>query len=281
MTDSLLRRALENWNGRIGLAILIAFIAIAIGANFLSPKDPYATDLRNVLVPPGTNGYVLGTDEVGRDLLSRTLYGARVSLLVAISALCFGLILGLPLGILSGFLGGRVDTVLMRVVDILLSLPRLLIAIVLVATYGIGFGSLIIAIGFTDIAIFARVSRSSVLSLREQEFVHSARALGVRTSRLFHRYLLPNIMGPVMVQITFSLASVVLITGGLSFLGLGVQYPTPEWGAMIAAGRNYMRESPHIIIVPGIALGVVVLGINLLGDALRDAADPRLFRSSK
>jgi peptide/nickel transport system permease protein len=191
------------------------------------------------------------------------------------------LIIGLPIGIVSGFVGGRLDTLLMRSIDILLSLPRLLIAIVLVATYGVGFLSLIFAIGFTDIAIFSRIVRSAVLSLREQEFVESARVLGVRWDRMFRRYLVPNVLGPVVVQTTFSLASVVLMTGGLSFLGLGVQYPTPEWGAMIAAGRNYIREAPHLILVPGIALAFMVLGINILGDALRDAADPRLFRCSQ
>lgn len=281
MTKDLIRRALEHWNGRIGLIILLIFITIAICANVFAPSDPYTTDLYNVLSPPGVNGYALGTDEVGRDLLSRTIFGARVSLMVSASALGFGILIGLPIGIMSGFIGGRLDMLLMRLIDILLSLPRLLIAIVLVATYGIGYLSLIVAIGFTDIAIFARIARSSVLSLKEQEYVQSARALGVRWDRVIRRYLLPNIMGPIIVQITFSLASVVLITGGLSFLGLGVQYPTPEWGAMIAAGRNYLRESPHVIIVPGIALGLLVLGFNLLGDALRDAADPRLFRSSR
>lgn len=279
MISGLLRRALKQWNGRFGFAVVVLFVVIAVGADVLTQVDPYATDLSNVLAPPGSPSFPLGADEVGRDLLSRTIHGARISLLVSVSALGFGLGVGLPLGVLSGFIGGMTDNVLMRGVDILLSLPRLLIAIVLVATYGIGFLSLIVAIGFTDIAIFARLARSSVLSLKEQEFVQGARALGIRWDRILWRYLIPNIMGPIVVQTTFSLASVVLITGGLSFLGLGVQYPTPEWGAMIAAGRSYMRDAPHLIVVPGSALALLVLGINLLGDALRDAADPRLFRS--
>ena len=279
MTRGLVRRTIRDWKGRFGLTVVILFVLIAISADVLAPKDPYATDLANVLAPPGTPGFFLGADEVGRDMLSRTIYGARVSLLVSASALAFGLGLGVPIGVLSGFAGGKIDTVLMRVVDILLSLPRLLIAIVLVATYGIGFLSLIIAIGFTDIAIFARLARSSVLSLKERAFMRGANALGLGWSRVLFRYLLPNVMAPILVQTTFSLAAVVLITGGLSFLGVGVQYPTPEWGAMIASGRNYMRQAPHLIIVPGIALASLVLGINLLGDALRDAADPRLFRS--
>jgi peptide/nickel transport system permease protein len=192
----------------------------------------------------------------------------------------FGVLVGIPLGIASGYYGGTLDSVTMRVADTLLAIPRLLLGITIVATWGIGFWTLVIAIGFPDVPIFARLVRGSTLTVSQMEYVKAARALGSPDIRIMLRHIFPNLIGPITVQSTFSMAAAILTAGGLSYLGLGVRPPTPEWGYMLAQARTYMRVAPHLITFPGIALATVVLGINLLGDALRQAYDPR-FRGKE
>lgn len=271
---------LRSKPGLVGTLIVALFLGMAAFAPLLAPADPTAQNLRKALVPPGRAGYLLGTDELGRDTLSRIIYGSRVSLAIGVAAVALGVLFGIPLGIASGYYGGALDSVTMRVADILLAIPRLLLGITIVATWGIGFWTLVVAIGFPEIPIFARLVRGSTLTVSRMEYVTAARVLGSPESRIMLHHILPNLMGPVTVQSTFSMAAAILTAGGLSFLGLGVRPPTPEWGYMLAQARNYMRVAPHLITFPGIALATVVLGINLLGDALRQAYDPR-FRGKE
>ncbi|MEX2356399.1 MAG: ABC transporter permease [Thermaerobacterales bacterium] len=262
-------------SGLVGSAIVLIFVVVALLAPFLAPQDYRSQELRSALQPSGSPGYVLGSDQLGRDTLSRIIYGSRISLAIGISSVTFGIVLGVPLGVMGGYFGGRFDSVLMRIADILLSFPRILLAITIVATYGMGFWSLVVAIGFPDVPIFARIARASTLSVAQLDYIAAARAQGASDRRIMIKHILPQLVGPISVQATFSIAAAILIAGGLSFLGLGVQPPTPEWGAMLAQARSYMRVAPHLITYPGVALAVVVLGINLLGDALRQAYDPR------
>jgi ABC-type dipeptide/oligopeptide/nickel transport system permease subunit len=264
----------------VGTIIVVLFLGMAVFAPILAPVNPTAQNLRTALRPPGQDGYLLGSDELGRDTLSRIIYGSQISLAIGAAAVGFGVLVGIPLGIASGFYGGAVDSLTMRIADILLAIPRLLLGIVIVATWGIGFWTLVIAIGFPDVPIFARLVRGSTLTASQMEYATAARALGSPDLRIMMRHILPNLIGPITVQSTFSMAAAILTAGGLSFLGLGVRPPTPEWGYMLAQARTYMRVAPHLITFPGLALAVVVLGINLLGDALRQAYDPR-FRGKE
>jgi len=265
----------RSHSGVVGLVLVVAFTLLAATAPFITAHDPTRGNLRAALTPPGQAGYLLGTDELGRDTWSRIVYGSRISLALGLASVAFGLVFGVPLGMVSGYYGGGVDSVLMRVMDIFLAFPRILLAILVVALYGIGFWSLVFAIGVADLPVFARLVRSATLTYLGRDFVTAAKALGARDSRVMGRHILPNLVGTLAVQSTFSMAAAILIAGGLSFLGLGVQPPTPEWGSMLSSARSYMRVAPHLITYPGIALAVVVLGINLLGDALRQAYDPR------
>lgn len=271
---------LRSKPGLVGTVIVVLFLGMAGFAPVLAPVDPTSQNLRTTLRPPGRDGYLLGSDELGRDTLSRIIYGSRISLAIGLAAVAFGVLLGIPLGIASGFYGGALDSVAMRIADSLLAIPRLLLGIVIVATWGIGFWTLVVAIGFPDVPTFARLVRGSTLTVSQLEYVTAARALGSSDSRIMLRHIFPNLIGPVTVQSTFSMAAAILTAGGLSFLGLGVRPPTPEWGYMLAQARTYIRVAPHLITFPGIALAVVVLGINLMGDALRQAYDPR-FRGKE
>jgi peptide/nickel transport system permease protein len=271
---------LRSRPGLVGTIVVVLFVAVAVGAPLIAPEDPTSQNLRAALRPPGVDGFILGSDELGRDTLSRIIYGSRISLAIGLAAVAFGVLLGIPLGLASGYYGGAFDSVTMRVADILLAIPRLLLGIVIVATWGIGFWTLVLAIGFPDVPIFARLVRGSTLTISQMEYVTAARALGSSDARILRHHVFPNLIGPITVQSTFSMAAAILTAGGLSFLGLGVRPPTPEWGYMLAQARTYMRVAPHLITFPGIALATVVLGINLLGDALRQAYDPR-FRGKE
>jgi peptide/nickel transport system permease protein len=266
--------------GLVGAVIVVLFLCMAASAPIVAPRDPTAQSLGTALKPPGQDGYLLGSDELGRDTLSRIIYGSRISLAIGLAAVAFGVLLGIPLGIASGYYGGMFDSAAMRISDILIAIPRLLLGITIVATWGIGFWTLVVAIGFPDVPTFARLVRGSTLSVSQMEYVTAARALGLSDGLIMRRYIFPNLIGPITVQSTFAMAAAILTAGGLSFLGLGVRPPTPEWGYMLAQARTYMRVAPHLITFPGIALAVVVLGINLLGDALRQAYDPR-FRGKE
>jgi peptide/nickel transport system permease protein len=274
------RALIRSKSGLVGLLVVAAFLAMAATAPAIAPRDPTAQNLRTALKPPGQDGYVLGSDELGRDTLSRIIHGSRISLAIGVAAVLFGVVLGIPLGIAAGYHGSAFDSLIMRFADIFIALPRLLIGIVIVATWGIGFWTLVLAIGVPDVPVFARLVRGSTLQIGQMEYVTAARALGSPDWRIMLRHIFPNLIGPITVQSTFSMAAAILTAGGLSFLGLGVRPPTPEWGYMLAQARAYMRVAPHLITYPGVALALVVLGINLLGDALRQAYDPR-FRGKE
>jgi peptide/nickel transport system permease protein len=269
------KRLVRSRSGSIGLAIIVIYILMATIGPVLYPKDPLQQNLGATLKPPGRDGYILGSDDLGRDTLARIIHGSRVSILIGLAAVTLGAIVGTPLGLIAGFYGGRFESVLMRLTDILLALPRILLAFTIAAIYGLGLWNLIIAIGFPDVPVFARVTRASTLSVSRLDYIAAARALGTSDWRIMANHVLPNIFGPVVVQVTFDLATAILTAGGLSFLGIGIQPPTPEWGSMLAQGRRYMRVSPYLIAFPGLALAVLILGINLLGDALQQAFDPR------
>ncbi len=222
--------------------------------------------------------YLLGADEQGRDILSRLAYGAWISLSIGLIAVAIGLLLGVPIGLLSGYYGGTLDLVVQRLVEVLLSFPGILLAIVLVATLGTGLTNVMIAVGIAAIPIYARLVRGSVLALRDREFVEASRALGGSDLRVMLRHVLPNALSPIIVQSSLQMAVAILFAAGLGFLGLGARPPEPEWGLMLARGREYLATAPHVATFPGLAIMFVALGFNLLGDALRDALDPRARR---
>ncbi|RTH06153.1 ABC transporter permease [Thermus scotoductus] len=219
--------------------------------------------------------YLLGTDEQGRDLFSRILYGIPISLTIGLVAVGIGLLLGVPLGALSAYLGGRVDLLVQRLVDVMLAFPGILLAIVLVAILGPGLGNAMIAVGIAAVPIYARLIRGVVLSLKALDYVEAARALGASDTRILLRHILPNALGPILIQSSLQMAIAILFAAGLGFLGLGARPPEPEWGLMLARGREYLAVAPHVATFPGLATVGLVLAFNLLGDALRDALDPR------
>ena len=271
----------RNKTAVLGLIIITTFILTAVFAPLLSPHDPLETSLYDQLKPPvwhekGTWKNILGTDDLGRDTLSRIIYGARVSLSVAVVSVGLAFVLGTLLGSLSGYYKGTVDSLIMRVMDMILAFPYLLLAIVVVAYLGPSLRNAMMAIGVTYIPRFARIVRGSVLEEYEKDYVMAARSIGARDWRIIFLAILPNCMGPLIVQTTLSFASAILDAAALSFLGLGAQPPTPEWGGMIAMSRGLILRASWVMTFPGIAILLAVLGFNLLGDGLRDALDPRL-----
>jgi len=271
----------RNKTAVAGLVIVTGFILMAIFAPLLSPHDPLATSLYDQIKPPvwhetGTWKNILGTDELGRDTLSRIIYGARVSLTVAIVSVGIAFTLGTLLGCISGYYKGFWDSLIMRIMDMILAFPYLLLAIVVVAFLGPSLKNAMMAIGITYVPRFARIVRGSVLEECEKDYVMAARAVGARDWRILFIGILPNCLGPLIVQTTLSMASAILDAAALSFLGLGAQPPTPEWGGMIARSRALILRASWVMTFPGIAILLAVLGFNLLGDGLRDALDPRL-----
>lgn len=269
-------RVRESRSAMLGLAIIVLLVLMAIFAPQLSPNDPTDVRLGDRLISPFTESkYPLGTDHLGRCVLSRLLYGARISLAVGITVVGISTVIGSTLGVVSGYYGGISDSAIMRFVDATLSLPSIFLAVVIAGMLGRGLASVMIALVAIEWTSYARVTRGSVLSLKEKEFVESARSLGARDSYIMARHILPNIIAPVIVVATIGMAYVILAAAALSFLGFGAQPPTPEWGAMLNAGRVYMRTEPYLTILPGFAIMLLVLAFNLLGDGLRDVLDPR------
>lgn len=258
-----------------GLIIVLLLLFMAIFAPLLAPMDPAIQTLADKRTPPGST-YLLGADEFGRDILSRIIYGARVALYVAFVAVALALVMGVAIGLVAGFAGGWIDTVLMRLVDIMLSFPYLLLAIAIVATLGTGVQNTTLAVGIWATPSFARITRGQVLAIKGREYITAAQAVGVSGLRMIWRYILPNAIPPVIVFATLYMANAILLEAALSFLGLGVQPPQPSWGLMVASGRDFLRVAPHVATIPGVAIMLAVLGFNLLGDGLRDALDPRL-----
>ena len=260
----------------VGTALVALLFLVALLSPVISPHDPLATDPNNSYLPPLTPGHLLGSDELGRDLLSRVLWGARVSLPVAFVAVAVGLVAGGLIGLASGYAGGVVDLLLMRIVDALLAFPGLILAIAIVAALGPGLRNAMIAIGIVAVPVYARLVRAVVLQLKQMEFVIATRSLGATPWRLLLRHLIPNLMNPILVQVSLSAGFAILAEATLSFLGLGAQLPTPDWGQMINSGSTFLNNDPWLAIVPGAAISVTVYSFNLLGDSLRDALDPRL-----
>jgi peptide/nickel transport system permease protein len=269
-----LRRFARHRGAVVGVFIAAAVVAAALLAPVLAPYEP--TELTPDILQGPSREHLFGTDELGRDVLSRVLYGARISPWVGVLAIALAGLIGTALGLISGYAGGMGDSVIMRGMDILLAFPGILLAIVIVATLGPGLRNAMIAVGVAFIPTFARVVRGDVLVEREKEYVSAARGLGASGPRIVFREILPNVWGPVTVLATLGVAGAILAAAGLSFLGLGAAPPTPEWGAMLSEGRNYLPDQWWIAIFPGIAIALTVLGINLIGDGLRDTLDPRL-----
>jgi peptide/nickel transport system permease protein len=274
-TGEVIRRFTRNHLGVVGLIIVVLLALVAIFAPLIAPKDPAEQDLRARRAPP-SQAYLLGADEFGRDILSRLIYGTRYSLLISLSSVAFGLFVGATLGAIAGYWGGLVDNLIMRLMDLLLAFPYLLLAIIIVSALGPGTTNTIIAIGIWAIPAFARVTRGAVASLRERDFVQAARALGAKERRILGVHILPNFLAILLVYASLYLAYAILMESALSFVGLGVQPPTPSWAGMIASGRNYITSAPHIATIPGVAIAIAVLGFNLLGDGLRDALDTKM-----
>jgi peptide/nickel transport system permease protein len=268
------KRLTRNRRAIAGAAVLLIMSSLAIFAPFITPYDPIAQNIRNRNQPP-TAEHILGTDQFGRDLFTRIIYGGRVSLAVGLVAVGIGLGIGGLMGLLSAFYGGVLENVMMRISDVLLAMPGLLLALAIVAALGPGMTNVMIAVGIAYIPIFARITRSAAITVRELDYVTAARAAGARDLRIMFRHVLPNSLGPIIVQTTLSLAGAILAAAGLSFLGLGAQPPTPEWGSMINAARPFIRVAHWTVTYPGVAILVTVLALNLVGDGLRDALDPR------
>lgn len=272
-----LRALLAQRAGVVGLAVVGGMSLLAIGAPVFAQTDPAAVNAAQRLLLPSLE-HPFGTDNLGRDILSRIIWGARLSLGTATLATALILTIGVGLGLVSGYLGGLVDDLVMRVVDVLLAFPALILALAIVGTLGPGAASVIIGIVAVAWADYARVMRGLVLAAREQPYVESARAIGATHPRILVRHLLPNVVPPIIVLASLEMGGIVLAVSALSFLGLGAQPPTPEWGAMLNDGRVFISSAPQLMIYPGLAISVVVVGFNLLGDGLRDAMDPHLRR---
>ena len=261
--------------GIVGLVIVMLFLAVTVAAPWIAPYDPVYADFANVLAPPSWT-HPFGTDDIGRDILSRVIHGARISLGAGLAPVALALAVGLPLGLLAGYAGGMIDNVLMRAVEVILAFPTLVLALGITAILGPKLSHALLAIGLVFVPNFARLIRGQVLSVRENDFVTAARALGGTDTRVVVQHVLPNCVAPLLVQSSFAISFAILVEAALSFLGLGTQPPTPSWGIMLSQGRGYLEQAPWLGAFPGVAIFITVLGFNLVGDGLRDALDPRL-----
>lgn len=268
-------RLLANRGAVAGGAVFILIVATAIAAPAIAPGNPIALNVSQSLDAPGPRHW-LGTDQFGRDILSRILYGARTSLAMGLVAVAISVAGGAMLGLLSGFYRGGVDLSVMRLVDVMLAFPGILLALVIIAVLGPNLGSAMIAVGISGMPVFIRVVRSATLSVREFQFVEAARVVGCGDGRILARHILPNVAAPVIVLVTLGIPNAIIAGAALSFLGLGVKPPTPDWGAMLSNGRAFMTTAWWLSTFPGLAIVIIVLAINLFGDGLRDALDPRL-----
>jgi ABC-type dipeptide/oligopeptide/nickel transport system permease subunit len=260
----------------IGLLIVLGFLLLAVLAPVLAPADPIAQHLQDQLAKPLQTGFLLGSDDLGRDILSRILYGARISLMVGTISVSISLVIGGLVGLFSGYFGGALDLFVMRVIDIMMAFPSILLAIVICAALGPSLQNAMIAIGVIGVPSFARMIRASVLAEKETDYIVAERSLGAGHLRLIFTAILPNCVAPIIVQSTLSYAGAIISAAGLSYLGLGAQPPTPEWGFMVSSGKDYIQTAWWVITFPGIAILLAVLGFNLLGDGLRDVLDPRM-----
>lgn len=270
------RRLRRGRGAVLSLVVILCFVLAAILAPVLTSHDPIKPNLLGGILQPPSMTNPLGTDDLGRDTLARLLYGARVSLSVGVIAVGIALTLGVSLGLVAGYFRGRAESLIMRLMDTILAFPSLVLALAITAVLGANLTNAMIAIGLVSVPQFARLVRAQVLSVSNQEFVEASRSLGARDFRIISRHVLPNILAPVIVQSSLTVAAAILAEAGLSFLGLGVQPPTPSWGSMVSQGRAYLEMAPWMIFAPGGAIFMVVLAFNFLGDGVRDALDPRM-----
>lgn len=273
------RQYKKNKGAVIGLVILCAFIVIAITSSFIwdYQEDIVGMKLEDRLLKPCLQ-HLFGTDHMGRDLLARVFYGTRYSLLIGFGSTAISTFFGILFGSIAGYYGGKVENVIMRVVEILLMIPNMLLTIVIVTAFGINLGNLLLAQGLATIPHFTRNARAAIMTVRDNEYIEAAKAMGVSDFKIILKHVIPNALSPILVQVTSRVGGCIVGAAGFSFLGLGVPIPTPEWGAMLSDARNYMREYPHLVIFPGLAILILVLAINQIGDGLRDALDPKLKR---
>ncbi len=268
-------RLARNPSGLLGAAILVALIVCGVAAPLLTPDDPLAQNLMGALQGPSVQ-HPLGTDQFGRDILSRILYGTRVSLPIGFISVTIACALGVPLGLVAGYYGHWAESIIMRLMDIMLAFPGILLALVVIAILGPSLNNVMLAVGISGVPSYARLVRGSVLQVKANAYVESARATGASDARLILAHILPNVLAPIIVLASLGVGSSILAASGLSFLGLGAQPPSPEWGAMLSTGRNYLEQAWWIATFPGMMIVLAVLAMNLLGDALRQALDPRL-----
>ena len=271
------KRLLKNKSAVFGGTIVLLVILIGIIGPFVLKTDPSAQDVLNKLQPPSKEHW-FGTDNYGRDIFTRIVYGTQLTLYVGFFSVAIGGVIGVILGIVSGYYGRFIDTVIMRIMDILLAFPGILLALAIVSVLGGSLTNVIIAVGIFSVPAFARIVRGSTLQVKKLEYIDAVRALGASDMRIIFRHILPNILSPIIVQATMRIATAILTASGLAFLGLGAQPPTPEWGLMLSDGRAYMHDSSHMVIFPGMMIIIVVLAFNIFGDGLRDALDPKMKR---
>lgn len=277
MAQETWRRLLKNKGSVVGMIFLIALVIVSIAAGFIYDyeTDIVAINMANALQHPSMENW-FGTDSLGRDIFARILYGARYSLLIGVGSVAVGLVVGVVLGALAGFYGGFIDQLIMRFIDIFYAIPNIMIAVVIVSLLGTSTLNLLIALCFTCATSFARIARASVMTLRDQEFVEASYALGLPTWKTILKHIIPNCLSPIIVQITLLIGTTIIAASSLSFLGIGVPSPAPEWGAMLSEGRQHIRDATYMCVIPGIAIMLTVLALNLLGDGLRDALDPKM-----
>ncbi len=271
-----LRALMSNRAALVGAIVIGLFVVTALAAPWLAPHDPERGQLRHRLQGPNTT-YLMGTDSLGRDILSRILFGARVSLMVAVTVVGGSMVIGCTIGLVAGYKGGAVDNALMRVMDVVQAFPGLLLAIGIVSILGPGLANAMLAVGISRIPQFARVQRAVTMVAKEQQYVEANRATGASQWRTVLRHILPNTLSPIAVLVTIDMGTAILVTSTLGFLGLGAVPPTPEWGVMLSDGRDMLLFAPHVVFFPGLAIALVVLGFNLLGDGIRDVLDPRMM----
>lgn len=265
----------KNKTAMVGLGILIVYAIILLLGPWLAPYDPYEIDLANKLQSPSMD-HLMGTDDKGRDILSRILSGAYLTMGVGIFAVVFGGSVGIILGLVAGYYGGIIDSIISRIIDVMLAFPGILLALAIVSALGTSLINVTLAVGFFSVPMFARLVRGSTMEVKKLEYIDAVRTLGANDLIIIVRHILPNILSPIIIQASMRLATAILSAAGLSFLGLGAQPPSPEWGAMLSTGRDFLFNAPHIALFPGLMISMLVLGLNLLGDGLRDALDPRM-----
>lgn len=271
------KRFFRSKSAVFGLVVIVILIICSLFPSFIAPYSYDKQVLSERFIAPCAN-HLFGTDDFGRDIFSRVVYGARISLTIGVASVSFSCVIGVVLGAISGYYGNVVDNIMMRLIDIMLAIPNILLAMSIVAAMGNGLRNLIIAIGIGAISGYARIVRASVLSEKEKEYVEAARSIGASDFDIIVKHILPNCLAPIIVQATMSVATAILSAASLSFIGLGIEPPTPEWGSMLSAGRAYIRDYWYVVTFPGLAIMLTVFAVNLFGDGLRDALDPRLKR---